>query len=280
MTMPAAERVPKTWFITGSSRGFGRQWAEDILERGDRVVAAARSTGPLDELAERYGDAVLALPLDITDREAAFEAIEVAHRHFGQLDVLVNNAGYGMFGMIEEATEAEVREQFETNFFGTLWLTQAVLPLMREQGAGHIIQISSVAGLSSFPGLGMYAASKWALEGMSQALAAEVGPFGIKVTLVEPTGYSTARGGAEPHLSTPLPVYEATRAALLEGQRSQPWGDPKATSAAMLALSDSPRPPLRLFLGDGPLTMISAEYEQRIATWREWEPISVAASGL
>jgi NAD(P)-dependent dehydrogenase (short-subunit alcohol dehydrogenase family) len=278
--MAPAERLTKTWLITGSSRGFGRQWAEDVLEHGDRVVAAARTTGPLEELAERYGDAVMALPLDITDRQACLDAVDKVRERFGRLDVLVNNAGYGMFGMIEEVTEAEARAQIETNLFGTLWLTQAVLPLMREQGDGRIIQISSVAGLSSFPGLGMYAASKWALEGMSQALAAEVAPFGIKVTLVEPTAYATDRGGAEPNLSTPLPAYAATRAALLESQTAQPWGDPAATSAALLALADSPTPPLRLFLGDGPLAMISAEYEQRIATWREWEAVSIAASGL
>ncbi len=276
--MTETDRLSKTWFITGSSRGFGREWARAALERGDRVVATARSTADLHDVVDRFGDTALALEVDITDRPTVVDALARAKEHFGQIDVVVNNAGYGMFGMIEETSESQARDQFETNFFGSLWVTQAVLPILREQGAGHIIQISSVAGLTSFPGLGLYAASKWALEGMSQALASEVHPFGIKVTLVEPTGYLTDRGGGR-HIAASLPPYESLRAEVMEGSKSAPWGDPKATCQAMLALADAAEPPLRLLLGDGPLSLISQEYTERIATWRQWESTSIEASG-
>jgi NAD(P)-dependent dehydrogenase (short-subunit alcohol dehydrogenase family) len=276
--MTSSDKPQKTWFITGSSRGFGREWALAALERGDQVVATARSAADLRDMVDRFQGTVLALEVDVTDRPTVVGAVARAKEHFGRIDVVVNNAGYGMFGMIEETSESQARHQFETNFFGSLWVTQAVLPLLREQGAGHIIQISSVAGLTSFPGLGMYAASKWALEGMSQALAGEVRPFGIKVTLVEPTGYLTDRGGGS-HIAAPLPPYESMRAAVLEGSKSSTWGDPRATCQAMLDLADAPEPPLRLFLGDGPLSLISQEYTERLATWREWESTSIEASG-
>ncbi|QEC46354.1 SDR family NAD(P)-dependent oxidoreductase [Baekduia soli] len=183
----------KTWFITGTSRGFGREWAAAALQRGDRVAASARDTGGLDDLVARHGDALLALALDVTDRDAAFAAVARAHEHFGRLDVVVNNAGYGQLGMVEELSEQEARDQIETNLFGALWVTQAALPFLREQGSGHILQVSSIGGISALPGIGMYHASKWALEGLSQALAQEVAGFGIHVTLIEPGGWSGPR---------------------------------------------------------------------------------------
>src|SRR6476646_6702699 len=164
----------KTWFITGTSRGFGREWAIAALERGDRVAGTARDPSTLDDLVEEHGDALLALPLDVTDRDAVFETVRRAHDRFGRLDVVVNNAGYGQFGMVEELSEQEARDQIETNLFGAPWVTQAALPFLREQGSGHFLQVSSIGGISAFPGIGMYHASKWALEGFSQALAAEV----------------------------------------------------------------------------------------------------------
>src|SRR5689334_16301028 len=170
----------KVWFITGTSRGFGRVWAEAALERGDRVAATARDIAALDPLAEAYGDAVLPLELDIRDRDAAFAAVAAAHAHFGRIDVVVNNAGYGLFGAVEDVTEAQAREQLDTNLFGTLWVTQAVLPFLRAQGGGHILQMSSIAGLASWPMLGLYHASKWAIEGLTDSLAQEVGRFGIR----------------------------------------------------------------------------------------------------
>jgi NAD(P)-dependent dehydrogenase (short-subunit alcohol dehydrogenase family) len=278
--MTRSETASKVWFITGASSGFGRQWAVDVAKRGDRVVAVARSIDALEELASEFGPAILPLKVDVSDRSAVFAAVAHANQHFGRIDVVVNNAGYGHFGMIEETTETEAREQFDINVFGTLWVTQAVLPILRAQGAGHIIQVSSVAGLTATPGLGLYSASKFALEGMTQALAAEVRSFGIKVTLVEPTGYATGQGQKAPHMSASLPGYENLRADVLRQAGSSTWGDPQATSAAILTLADAPEPPLRLFLGEGLVELISAEYAERISTWREWEATSSAAAGL
>jgi NAD(P)-dependent dehydrogenase (short-subunit alcohol dehydrogenase family) len=278
--MTLSETASKVWFITGASSGFGRQWAVDVAKSGDRVVAVARSIAALDELADEFGPAILPLKLDVSDRSAVFDAVAHAKQHFGRIDVVVNNAGYGHFGMIEETTETEAREQFDTNVFGTLWVTQAVLPILRAQGAGHIIQVSSVAGLTATAGLGLYSASKFALEGMTQALAAEVRGFGIKVTLVEPTGYATGQGQNAPHISAALAEYEGLRADVFRQARSATWGDPQATSAAILTLADAPEPPLRLFLGEGLVELISAEYAERISTWREWETTASAAAGL
>jgi len=185
----------KTWFITGTSRGFGREWAIADLDRGDQVAATARNLGTLDDLVTKYGDAILPIKLDVTDREAAFAAVRQAHERFGRLDVVVNNAGYGQFGMVEEISEAEIRAQLETNVLGALWVTQAALLFLREQGGGHIIQVSSIGGVSAFMNTGAYHASKWALEGFSQSLAQEVAGSGIKITLIEPTGYATDWSG-------------------------------------------------------------------------------------
>lgn len=207
----------KNWFITGSSRGFGREWAIAALERGDAVAATARDTSTLDDLTDRFGDSVLPLKLDVTDRSAAFAAVRQAHDRFGRLDVVVNNAGYGQFGMVEEISEQEARDQIETNLFGALWVTQAALAFLRAQGSGHILQVSSIGGVTAFPNVGMYHASKWALEGISQALAQEVAAFGIKVTLIEPTGYSTDWAGPSARHATPLAAYDDFREGDAEG---------------------------------------------------------------
>jgi NAD(P)-dependent dehydrogenase (short-subunit alcohol dehydrogenase family) len=271
----------KTWFITGASRGFGREWAIAALERGDLVAATARDTSTLDDLVKRFGDAVLPLKLDVTDRDAVFDTVAQAHKRFGRLDVIVNNAGYGQFGMVEELSEAEAREQIETNLFGALWVTQAALPYLRGQGSGHILQVTSIGGISAFPNIGMYHASKWALEGISQSLAAEVAGFGIKVTLIEPAGYATDWGGSSARHATPLPAYDQYReqAAQARARRSSSPGDPTATRAAVLAVVDADEPPLRIFFGDGPLAIATKDYESRLAAWREWEPVSIAAHG-
>ena len=220
--------MSKVWFITGTSKGFGRIWAEAALERGDRVVATARNASTLTDLVERYGDNVLALKLDVTDKPAVEAAIARAHEHFGRLDVVVNNAGYGLFGMVEEVSEADARAQLETNLFGALWVTQAALPIMREQRSGHIIQVSSIGGVNAFPMVGLYHASKWGLEGMSQALAQEVAGFGIKVTLVEPTGFSTDWSGPSSVQSEQIPAYAEFREQVLEmrKQRARHAGRP------------------------------------------------------
>jgi len=271
----------KTWFITGTSRGFGREWAIAALERGDRVAGTARDPSTLDDLVEEHGDALLALPLDVTDRDAVFETVRRAHDRFGRLDVVVNNAGSGQFGMVEEISAQEARDQIETNVFGALWVTQAALPYLREQGSGHILQVSSIGGISAFPNIGIYNASKWALEGFSQALAAEVADFGIKVTLIEPTGYSTDWAGPSAKHATPLPAYEPAHRKAQEARKARLTtpGDPAATSAAVLKVVDADNPPLRIFLGDGPLKVAKADYDSRLAEWTEWEPVSVEAHG-
>ncbi|MDD1477116.1 SDR family oxidoreductase [Arthrobacter sp. H16F315] len=270
----------KTWFITGSSRGFGREWALAALGRGDNVAATARDTKALADLAAEFGNQVLPIRLDVTDREAVFGAVAKAQQHFGRLDVVVNNAGYGQFGTVEELSESEARDQIETNLFGALWVTQAALPFLRSQGSGHILQVSSVGGVSAFPTVGIYHASKWALEGLSQSLAQEVEGFGIKVTLIEPGGFATDWGGSSARHSNALPAYDAVReqAANRPSRRGTP-GDPVATRDAILTLVDSEAPPLRIFFGEAPLGIVTADYEARLAAWNEWQPLSVAAHG-
>ncbi|MEN3298184.1 SDR family oxidoreductase [Pseudonocardia sp.] len=271
----------KTWFITGASRGFGREWAIAALERGDSVAATARDTATLDDLVERFGERLLPLKLDVTDREADFAAVKQAHDHFGRLDVVVNNAGYGHFGLVEEISEAEARDQMETNLFGALWVTQAALPFLREQGSGHILQVSSIGGISAFPLVGMYHASKWALEGISQSLAQEVAGFGIKVTLIEPGGFSTDWGGSSARHSEPLPAYDEFRAQAQKQreQRVSAPGDPAASAAAVLRIVDAEEPPLRVFFGEAPLAIATEDYESRLATWRQWEDVAKLAQG-
>jgi len=270
----------KIWFITGTSRGFGREWALAALERGDRVAATARDVASLDGLVAAHEDAVLPISLDVTDREKVVAAVARAHEHFGRLDVIVNNAGYGQFGMVEELSEAQAREQIDTNLFGALWVTQAALPLLRAQGGGHILQVSSIGGISAFPTVGIYHASKWALEGLSQALAQEVAGFGIKVTLIEPGGYSTDWGGSSAKHATPIAAYDEVRqqAANRPSRRGTP-GDPVATRDAVLTLVDSDDPPLRVFFGQTPLAIATADYDSRLATWNQWQPLAVAAHG-
>ena len=239
----------KVWFITGTSRGFGREWAIAALERGDKVAATARNTSTLDDLTAKFGDAILPIQLDVTDRDADFAAVKQAHDHFGRLDIVVNNAGYGHFGFIEELTEQEARDQIETNVFGALWITQAALPYLRAQRSGHIIQVSSIGGITAFQNVGIYHASKWALEGFSQALAQEVAPFGIHVTLIEPGGFSTDWAGSSSKRSEPLPDYKEVHeeADRLRSQRVSAPGDPKASAAAVLKIVDAEKPPLRSF---------------------------------
>ncbi len=271
----------KVWFITGTSKGFGRVWAEAALERGDAVVATARDVSTLDALVERYGDDVLALPLDVTDKAAVDAAVKSAHDRFGRLDVVVNNAGYGLFGAVEEVTEEQARAQLETNFFGALWVTQAVLPILREQRSGHILQVSSIGGVHAFPVLGLYHASKWALEGLSQSLQGELEESGVHVTLVEPGGFSTDWSGPSATRAEPLAAYDGVRErrfARLRGVASRP-GDPQATGAVVLDLVDMEQPPLRLFLGDAPLEMIKPEYASRLEEWERHADLSHRAQG-
>jgi NAD(P)-dependent dehydrogenase (short-subunit alcohol dehydrogenase family) len=271
----------KIWFITGASKGFGREWAIAALSRGDSVAATARDPSTLIDLEEQFGEQVLAIQVDVTDRAGVFAAVHRAHQQFGRLDVVVNNAGYGQFGFVEELSEAEARDQIETNLFGALWVTQAALPFLRKQGSGHILQVSSIGGVTAFAGIGMYHASKWALEGLSQALAQEVAGFGIHVTLIEPTGYTTDWAGPSSRTATPITAYDEfreTNAKSTAARRSR-RGDPTATRAAILQVVDAVKPPLRIFFGDGPLALAEADYLSRLSTWHEWESVSIAAHG-
>jgi len=271
--------MSKTWFITGASKGFGREWAEAALERGDRVAATARKTETLDALVEEHGDAVLPIQLDVTDRAADFAAVQQAAEHFGNLDIVVNNAGYGHFGMIEELSEEELRSQLETNLFGAMWVTQAALPIMREQRSGHIVQVSSIGGISAFPTVGAYHASKWGLEGFSQSLSQEVAGFGIHVTLVEPGGFSTDWSGPSAMHSLENPAYDDVREAASKRPSANDPGDPKATRGAILKVVDAQDPPLRVFFGRAPIEIATKDYESRLATWNEWQPVALEAHG-
>ena len=263
-----------TWFITGAAKGLGREWAEAALERGDHVTATARDVTALEPLVSTYGKAVLALPLDVTDRPAVQDAVDRAVERFGRLDVVVNNAGYGQVGMVEEVTEQELRSQLETNFFGTVWVTQAVLPVLRGQGSGRILQVTSEGGVRAFPGFGAYHASKWAVEGLSEALAQEVAPFGIHVTNVEPGPYATGFG-AGLRASAEHPDYAEARVATAPEFE---LGDPRATRDALLRIVDAEQPPLHVFLGK-PLADVEQIYAERLRAWREWEPVALGAFG-
>ncbi|WP_327585897.1 SDR family oxidoreductase [Nonomuraea sp. NBC_00507] len=266
----------RTWFITGASRGLGRAFALAALERGDQVVAAARTVTRQD-FDERYGDRLLALPLDVTDRDAVFAAVNTAVEHFGRLDIVVNNAGTMSSGMVEEFTEAQARAQLEVNLFGAMWVCQAVLPHLRAQASGHIVQVSSIAALGGFPSTGMYSASKFALEGMSEALAMEAASFGVKLSIVQPGGYWTDLYTSMT-MTSPLEEYGPLRAEL-EKQWAEGSIDsePRLAAEALLKLVDSEDPPLRLLLGSMVYDLAFDISRRRMETWAAWEQVSRAA---
>jgi NAD(P)-dependent dehydrogenase (short-subunit alcohol dehydrogenase family) len=269
----------KIWFITGASRGLGRAWLEAVLARGDKVAACVRDRKTLSGLADKYGSDLLTIELDVRGEDAVRDAVCVAATTFGRLDVVVANAGYAIFGTIEETDTRNAREQFETNFFGTLWVVQAALPILRRQGSGHILITSSLAGIITFPTAGVYNASKWAVEGLGETLAAEVADFGIKVTLVEPGGYDTDwRGNSSTHLAT-MPEYERLRDRLKAAAGTRKLGNPAATGEAILRIVDTPTPPLRLFLGEFNLGIAQKQYADRLATWEVWADVSKRAQG-
>lgn len=272
--------MSKIIFITGASRGFGKIWAEAFLKRGDKVAATARNLDSLKELKAEYGDAILPIQLDVTNREQSFAAVNQAKEHFGKLDVIINNAGYGLFGTIEETSEKEARDQIETNVFGLLWITQAALPILRAQGHGHIIQLSSVLGVATLPTLGIYNASKFAVEAISETLATEVKEFGINITLVEPNGFATDWAGSSAIQSETINAYDNVRAAFHAGMAdTDSFGKPEATAEAILKLVDAANPPLRLFLGKVALPWVKEVYAQRLSEWEEWKEVSAKAHG-
>lgn len=272
----------KVWLITGTSRGFGREWVIAALDRGDRVAVTARDVSALADLSDRFGDLIVLLSLDVTDHAAATAAVDAAHAHCGRLDVVINNAGYGLFGMTEEVSDAEARAQIDTNFFGALGVTQAALPHMRAQDSGQIRQVSSIGGISAYMGTGLSAASKWALEGFSQALAQEVAPFSIKVTLIEPGGFSTDWGGSSGIHPSALPGYGGVKELAEAARKSRVIvsGDPAASAAVVLKNVDSDEPPLCIVFGAAPLAIAKADYASRLATWEQWNDLSIEAQGV
>ncbi|MBZ9789699.1 SDR family NAD(P)-dependent oxidoreductase [Rhizobium sp. 3T7] len=271
--------MSQIWLITGSSRGLGRALAEAVLAAGHRLVATARDPSQLDDLKQRFGASILTATLDVTDERAAAAAVKAAVDRFGRLDVLVNNAGYGDVGSIEDTSLADFRAQIETNLFGTIIVTKAALPLMREQGSGHIIQFSSVGGRIGPAGRAPYAAAKWGVEGFSEVLAREVGPLGVKVTIVEPGGFRTDFAGSSTTLREGRPEYDDTVGKMARYQRdytgNQP-GDPAKAAAAVVHLASLAEPPLRLLLGSDAVCGVEQNDAVRAKEQAAWRDLSVS----
>ncbi|QJD98282.1 SDR family NAD(P)-dependent oxidoreductase [Mucilaginibacter robiniae] len=270
----------KVWFITGASRGFGRIWTEAALKRGDKVAATARKLSSLADLKEQYGENVLTLALDVTKPDQVKTAVEQAYHHFGKLNIVMNNAGYSLVGTIEEASVEDVRALYETNVFGAVAVIQAVLPILRKQGYGHILGTSSTLGHVALPVIGYYCSSKWAFEAIFESLAAEIKQFGIKVTIVEPGAYATEFGSPESlWFAAGMDVYADFKLQFVEGLKTSKRGDPNATPEALFKIVDAENPPLRFFLGNQNLPAVRKTYADRLAIWESWEAVSSAAQG-
>lgn len=279
-SVPTPATSSKVWFITGTSRGFGRIWADAALKRGDKVAATARSLESIADFKEKYGANVLTLELDVTKPDQVNAAVTQAHAHFGRLDIVLNNAGYSLIGTIEEASADDVRAMYDTNIFGALSVIQAVLPLLREQGGGHIMGTSSGLGHVTMPVIGYYCSSKWAFEAIHESLAAEVKPFGIKVTIIEPGAYATEFGSQESlKFAAGLDIYTDFKTQFFGGLRNMERGDPNVTPEALFKIVDTENPPLRFNLGSHNLPWVRTAYAERLATWEAWEAVSNSAQG-
>jgi NAD(P)-dependent dehydrogenase (short-subunit alcohol dehydrogenase family) len=273
--------MSKVWFITGCSTGFGRELATYTASLGNHVVVAARNTDDVKDIISAYPDNTLAVKLDVTKPDQIKEAVNAAVAKWGTVDVLVNNAGIGYFGAIEESEEEEVRRMFEINFFGLAKMTQEVLPIMRKQRSGHIVNIASIGGLRSFPAVGFYNATKYAVDGLSEALSKETAPLGIKVTIVAPSGFRTDWAGRSANNSKiVIDDYKTTAEANKESIRgysgNQP-GDPKRAAKAIVKAVESANPPLRLLLGAAALKGARAKLEELKADFDTWEETTVGA---
>ncbi|MEV6746504.1 SDR family NAD(P)-dependent oxidoreductase [Streptomyces sp. NPDC058322] len=269
----------RTWFITGASRGLGRAFAEAALSAGDRVVAAARDVGPLAGLAEKYPDRLLALPLDVSDRRAVFETVERAAAAFDGLDIVVNNAGGLLYGMVEEATEKQIRDHLDVNFFGAVWVAQAVLPHLRARGSGRLLQVTSMGSGGGMAGVGFYAAGKAALDSVSEALAMEAEQFGVKVTIVQMGGYATGLFTSGTTATEPDPAYAELRTRLEEMWGDDAGPDPSEAAPALLELAALPDPPRRLILGNRSFDIVLEMDRARAEQYRAWETLSRMAPG-
>ncbi|WP_284742642.1 oxidoreductase [Amycolatopsis sp. RTGN1] len=273
--------MPENWFITGCSTGLGRALATAVLERGLRAVVTARDPAQVADLVASHGDRALALPLDVTDHAQVVDAVKRAEAAFGRIDVLVNNAGYGYLAAIEEGEDDEVRKLFDANVFGLADVTRAVLPGMRARRGGHIVNVSSLGGLAAFGATGYYHATKFAVEGLSESLAAEVAPLGIKVTIVEPAAFRTNWSGPSMHQSaTRIDDYAETagarRAATTATYGHQP-GDPVRAAEAILTAVDAPEPPLRLLLGMAAYDIATARLDTLRSTFDTWRETTLGA---
>ncbi len=267
----------RVWFITGASKGLGYAFTCAALKAGDKVVAVSRTIDKLEQLKEMYHETLLPLSLDVTERAAVFSAVETAIEHFGRLDIVVNNAGMMTLGMIEELSELEARKLMDTNFFGALWVCQAVMPYLRSQRSGHIIQITSIGAIISGPMSGLYSASKFALEGMSEALAKEAEHFGVKLTMVEPGGYWTDLYISMSY-SNSLDSYDTLREELAKQySEGSVDSDPSLAAEALMRLVTSNNPPLRLILGSKVYDLAMEALRARMVTWEEWEEVSRAS---
>lgn len=267
----------KIWFITGSSRGLGRALVEAVLAAGDKVVATARKPEELADLGKTYGENILGLKMDVTSSAEVEKAVDTAWKAFGHIDVVVNNAGYGFMGAFEEMSTEEFKGQINTNFWGVVHVTRAVLPFLRQQKSGHIIQITSIGGRCAFPGISGYHAAKFAVEGLSEALALEVKPLGIKVTIVEPGSFRTDWAGASMAFAQPIDAYTPTIGYMreqLELRNGNQPGDPGKAAAAILKLVDLPETPLRLPLGNDAMAVLRNGYKTSAAELERWADIT------
>jgi NAD(P)-dependent dehydrogenase (short-subunit alcohol dehydrogenase family) len=271
----------KVWFITGASTGFGREMAEQLLASGAKVIATARKPEQLNDLAAKYPETALALPLDVTKDDAVQSAVEKALAKFGHVDVLVNNAGYGTAGAVEEVTEAEFMPMYETNVFGLIRVTKALLPQFRERRSGHIVNLSSIGGLVGLPGWGLYNSTKFAVEGLSEALFVELAPLGVKVLIVEPGPFRTdflGRSGQE--AAQRIADYDQTAGKTREYMRindGKQAGDPVRAVQAIIAAVASPNPPKHLLLGRLALTRFRQKLDELTQEVAAWEPVTLGA---
>ena len=273
-----SNKTSRVWFITGASTGFGRKLAEAVLAKGDRVVATARKPESVADLVQQDPSRARAVRLDVTDLTQVKAAVQAAIDAFGRIDVLVNNAGYGLLGAVEEVSDAQIRQQFETNLFGLLNVTRAVLPLLRKQRSGHILNVTSVGGQVSFPTFGMYHGTKYAIEGISESLAQEVAPFGVKVTIVEPGGFKTDFATRSLARAERIAAYQPLYEALLKAFESGVYGDPVRAVQAMIQVVEAEQPPLRLALGADALKTIRGKLHSELEEYSRWESVTVATA--
>jgi NAD(P)-dependent dehydrogenase (short-subunit alcohol dehydrogenase family) len=271
--------MTKTWLVTGSSRGFGRALSEAIIDAGDNLVATARDPAALDRLGRGSDDRIVRARLDVTDEAQAAEAVDLAIARFGALDVLVNNAGYGDIGSVEDTSLASFRRQIEANLFGTIIMTKAVIPHMRERRSGHIVQFSSVGGRLGAPGRAAYSAAKWGVEGFSEVLAREMALIGVHVTIIEPGGFRTDFAGVSTTIDEGRSEYDAVVGATARMQRDydgrQP-GDPAKGAARIIEVVGMDRPPLRLALGSDAVTAIERADLARLEELGLWRALSIS----